>query len=73
MRKLANKVLTFMEGELPQHSFLAGGTPTLADIACYTYVAHAPEGGIALEPYPLVCAWIARVQALPYFVSMPEN
>jgi len=42
-------------------------------LACYSYVAHAPEGGIALDPYPHVQAWIARVQALPGFVAMPAE
>jgi glutathione S-transferase len=73
MHKLAGKVLAFMEGELQRHAFLTGVTPTLADVACYAYIAHAPEGGITLEPYPQVCAWIARLQALPDFVPMSEN
>lgn len=71
MRKLAGKALGFMESTLGQRPFLAAERPTLADIACYAYVAHAPEGGIALEPYPLVRAWIARIQALPHFLPMP--
>jgi glutathione S-transferase len=70
---LAARVLGLMEGELAARDWLAGATPTIADIACYSYVAHAPEGGIALEPYPRVQAWIARVQALPGFVPMPDE
>lgn len=73
MRQLADKVLGFMDASLAQGGFLAGARPTLADIACYAYIAHAPEGGIALDPYPNVLGWIARVQALPHFVAMPEN
>ena len=26
--------------------------PTIADVALYSYIAHAPEGGVSLEPYP---------------------
>lgn len=73
MHKLAHRVLGFMETTLAHQDFLAAPTPTIADLACYAYVAHAPEGGIALEPYPQVGAWIARVQALPHFVAMPEE
>ncbi len=40
---------------------------------CHPYVAHAPEGGISLEPYPAVRAWIARVEALPRFLHMPRS
>lgn len=73
MHKLAERVLGFMEATLAQQAFLAAPGPTIADLACYAYVAHAPEGGIALEAYPQVRAWIARVQALPRFVAMPEE
>lgn len=73
MHKLADRVLGFMEAQLAQQEFLAAPRPTLADLACYAYIAHAPEGGVSLAPYPQVRAWIARVQALPHFVPMPEN
>ncbi|VVD66736.1 glutathione S-transferase family protein [Pandoraea terrigena] len=53
--------------------FLAGDTPTIADVACYTYLAHAPEGNVSLEPYPAVQAWLARVAALPRFVPMAST
>jgi glutathione S-transferase len=73
MRTLADKVLATMEATLGRQDFLAAAQPTLADLACYAYVAHAPEGGIALDPYPQVLAWIARVRALPGFIPMPEK
>jgi glutathione S-transferase len=73
MQKLAAKVFSLMESELQLHPFLTGAEPTLADIACYSYVAHAPEGGIELDPYPQVRAWISRVQMLPHFVAMPQS
>jgi glutathione S-transferase len=60
-----------MDGELAARDWLAGTVPTIADLACYAYVAHAPEGGIELAPYPRVQAWIARVQALPGFIPVP--
>ena len=71
-QRLAARTLGLMESELPVHGWLAGAAPTIADVACYTYIAHAPEGGIDLAPYPQVGAWIVRVQALPGFVPMPE-
>ncbi|MGH8855632.1 MAG: glutathione S-transferase family protein [Telluria sp.] len=71
MRKLAARVLGHMEDTLGRQDFLASARPTLADLACYAYVAHAPEGGIALDAYPRVGSWIARIQALPHFVAMP--
>jgi len=73
MHKLAEKVLRFMDDSLATQDFLAAPRPTLADVACYAYIAHAPEGGVSLEPYRHVRSWIARIQALPNFVPMPEN
>ena len=46
---------------------------TIADLAGYTYIAHAPEGGVDLAPYPNVRAWLRRVEALPGFVGMQES
>jgi glutathione S-transferase len=55
---------------LANRSFLVGEAPTLADVALYSYTAHAPEGGVSLEPYGNVRAWLARIEALPGFVPM---
>jgi glutathione S-transferase len=66
----AHALLKVMDGELRRRSFLAGELPSIADIACYTYIAHAPEGNVSLAEYPHVRAWLARVEALPGFVAM---
>jgi glutathione S-transferase len=74
---MAARVLGLMEGELALRDWLAADVandrPTIADVACYSYVAHAPEGGIALDAYPRVRAWVARVQALPGFIPMARE
>jgi glutathione S-transferase len=62
-----------MEATLAGQPWLAGPRPTLADIACYPYVACAPEGGVPLESYPEVRAWIARFEALPGVKEMPRS
>ena len=67
---IAARLLAFMEAHLADRAWLAAETPTIADIACYSYVAHAPEGGVDLAPYPQVQAWLARVEALPRFKAM---
>ena len=69
----AARILRFMDGHLADRPYLAADRATLADIACFSYVAHAPEGGVSLAPYPAVQAWIARVEALPGFVPMPAS
>lgn len=59
-----------MEAELGERPYLVGDAATLADLALYTYTAHAPEGGISLAPYPRIKEWLARIEALPGFVPM---
>ncbi|HEY0467047.1 MAG TPA: glutathione S-transferase [Polyangiaceae bacterium] len=66
----AHELFTLLERELSQRPFLVGETPTLADIALYTYTAHAPEGDVSLEPYPAIRHWLSRIEALPGFVPM---
>jgi glutathione S-transferase len=69
----AQQLLQVMEQELARQPFLAGDTPTLADLANYSYVAHAPEGNVSLQPYPAVRSWLARIEALPGFVPMVRS
>lgn len=69
---VAARLLGFMDAALAGQAWLAGAEPTLADVACYPYVVVAPEGGVDLEPYPAVRAWIARFEALPGVKPMPR-
>lgn len=72
--ELAERLLKVMEGTLAKFRWLcAGERPTIADVAMYTYTAHAPEGGVDLAPYPQVRRWIADFEALPGFVPMPRS
>jgi glutathione S-transferase len=70
--RIAERLLKFMEQHLAGRAYLATEHPTIADLACYSYVAHVPEGGVSLDPYPSVRAWLARVEALPAFVPLPN-
>jgi glutathione S-transferase len=70
---VANRLFTVADRELAGRSFLAGERPTIADIAFYSYTAHAPEGGVPLDPYPQLRAWLHRVEALPGFVPMART
>ena len=72
-KAIAERLLAFMDQHLADRAWLAAEHPTVADLACYAYVAHAPEGAIPLEPYPAVQAWLARVEALPAFKPMPRS
>lgn len=63
--------LAVLEGHLQTRHWLALDRLTIADIACFPYVALAPAGGLALDGYPAAGAWIDRIRALPGFVGMP--
>ncbi|MBX9756644.1 MAG: glutathione S-transferase [Pseudomonadaceae bacterium] len=69
----SHALLQVVEKELTNSPFLAGNTATLADVAGYTYIAHAPEGNVSLADYPQVRAWLARIEALPGFVPMQRT
>ncbi|MGH6748169.1 MAG: glutathione S-transferase C-terminal domain-containing protein, partial [Methyloceanibacter sp.] len=60
-----------LEAHLTKRDWLALGRPTIADIACMPYVALSHEGGVSLQPYPRVRAWIDRIKALPGSITMP--
>jgi len=69
----AHALLRIMDAELARDPWLVGGAPTIADVACYSYIAHAPEGNVSLADYPQVRAWLARVESLPGFVPMQQT
>jgi glutathione S-transferase len=69
----AKDLFAVMETELKAKPFLTGNTPTIADMANYTYIAHAPEGNVSLEPYPQLRGWLQRIETLPGFVPMAKS
>ncbi|WP_394822084.1 glutathione S-transferase family protein [Pendulispora albinea] len=73
-RAAAAQLFGVMNQQLATQPWLvAGDAPTIADIALYTYTAHAPEGGVLLERYENVRAWLGRIEALPGFVRMKAS
>lgn len=72
-KAIAAKAFGVMEAELADNTFLTGDAITVADVAAYSYTAHAPEGGVSLDPYPNIRAWLKRIEAQPRFVSMAAS
>lgn len=68
--EVAHNVLGILETHLDRRDWLVGSNPTIADVANYAYIAHAPEGDVSLENYPNVRAWLGRIEDLPGFVQM---
>ncbi|MEO9526270.1 glutathione S-transferase [Roseibium sp.] len=69
----ATYAFDLLEGHLTGRTWLVGDRATIADVAIYSYTAHAPEGNVSLEPYPQVRAFLKRVEDLPGFVAMPST
>lgn len=59
-----------LDALLEERQWLAAGQPAIADVACYPYVALAPEAEITFANRPNVLRWIRRVQSLPGYVGM---
>lgn len=70
-QELGQAGLKVMETHLQTREWLAGSNPTIADVACYPYVALAPEGGVGLENYLHIRRWLERIRSLPGYTAMP--
>ena len=60
-----------VENKIVGKDWLILNRPTIADIACFPYVALAEEGGISLNDYPTARSWINRFKKLQQFIVMP--
>jgi glutathione S-transferase len=69
----SRQLFAVLDQELAKRPYVAGETSTIADIALYTYVALAPEGGVPLDPYAHLRAWLARIEAFPGFIPMRSS
>ncbi|HTU86429.1 MAG TPA: glutathione S-transferase family protein [Solirubrobacteraceae bacterium] len=71
-RRGGTAALRAMESHLDGREFLVAERYTIADIALYAYTHVAPEGGFALEPYPAIRTWLARVEAQPGHIAITD-
>jgi glutathione S-transferase len=69
LRERGHAALAVMEQQLREREFLVDSGYSVADIALYAYTHEAPVGGIGLEGYPSIRAWLARIEAQPHFVA----
>lgn len=70
---VAERALTKLENHMKGKEFLVGDQVSIADIAIYSYTAHAPEGNVSLESYPNVRRLLSNIENLPGFVAMPTT
>jgi glutathione S-transferase len=70
---ISRQLYNVLDDYLTERQFLVGNMPTIADVAMYSYTAHAPEGGVSLDPYGHVRNWLARIEALQGFIAMRKS
>lgn len=70
-REFAHTALEVLSAQLQTNEWLVDDAPTIADVACYPYVAMASEGNISTAPFPAVRRWLARIETLPGYVPPP--
>ena len=72
-RRGGTAALEAMERHLADgREFLAADRYTIADIGLYAYTHVAPEGGFALNDYPAINAWLARVASQPGHIAITD-
>jgi glutathione S-transferase len=74
-RRGAHEVFRLLDDHLAERAsdglrWLAGPNATVADLACFPYVALAGEGGISLDEYPALRSWAWDFRHLPGFIGM---
>jgi glutathione S-transferase len=69
----AERLFNWMQSELAGRAWLAAEHPTIADVAMYSYIRVADEGGLDLAPYPAIRRWLKDVERLDGFEPIPRS
>ena len=70
LRARGHQALAVMERHLSSHAWFTGDRYGIADIALFAYTCVAGHGGIALDAYPAIRDWLARIARTPGFVPL---
>ncbi len=68
----SERILEYIENHLQDKAWLAVDRPTIADIACFPYIALGHEGRVDIGGRQHIKHWIERIKQLSGFISMPE-
>ncbi|WP_325894371.1 glutathione S-transferase family protein [Grimontia sp. NTOU-MAR1] len=60
-----------LDDHLSENDWLVGDSPTIADIACFPYVALMHQGGVSGEQFEHVNRWMNAIKGLDRFITMP--
>lgn len=67
------RALKILQEQLSKTPYIAGQSPTIADISLYAYTHVADEGGFDLHAFPEIRQWLSRIEALPNYVVMARE
>lgn len=67
----AIRILDIIDSHLHKRDWIAAEHPTIADIACFPYIALAREGHLPLDDYNNILSWINRFSKLEGYITMP--
>lgn len=71
VQERTRNVLQIVNNHLTRRDWLELDRPTIADLACFPYLALVEEGKVSRAEYSQVNQWIDRIKSLPGYVSMP--
>lgn len=69
----SHKLLSVIDTHLQGRDWLVGNNPTIADVANYAYIAHAPEGNVDIGQYKNIQLWLERIEGLTGFVPLNKT
>lgn len=58
-----------LDGELRARPFVAGDSPTIADVSCCGYLFWTDQADVDLAPWPALVAGLERIRALPGWLA----
>jgi glutathione S-transferase len=70
---ISHKLLSVVDAHLAGKDWLVGENATIADVANYAYIAHAPEGNVDTTEYKNIQSWLKRIEALTGFVPLNKT
>lgn len=71
--EISHKLLSIIDVHLAGKDWLVGENPTIADVANYAYIAHAPEGNVDIAEYENIQLWLKRIENLTGFVPLDKT
>lgn len=67
------RLFNWMQAHLSDRRWLATDRVTIADVAMYSYLRVANEGGLDLKPYSAIVRWLEDFERIDGFEAMPKS